>query len=83
MNRIWLIVICSFLLLTLSVALRGRKSGRCALYLIALKAQYAICFAAALLPTLATVIEEIPERFIYAWRRERGEFEVVRRMKSA
>ena len=84
MNRVWLIVICS-LLLMLSIALRSRKTGRSVLYALAVKLQFAICFVATVLPTLATVIEELPERFVWAWRRERyGDgLEVLRSRKSA
>jgi hypothetical protein len=84
MNKVWLIATISLLMLVVLVAMRSKKSGRSALYGIAVKMQYAICLAAALLPTLATVIEELPERFLNAWHRERGDpgFEVVRRLKA-
>ena len=83
MNRTWLILICSLLSLILLMVMRDKKTGRSALYMGAVKLQYWIGLGAAVLPTLATVIEELPERFQSAWRRERGEeFEVIRR-KSA
>jgi hypothetical protein len=85
MERIpnWLLTLVALLALTLLATLQDRKTRRSALYVFAVKAQYAICFCAALLPVTATVIEELPDRFVKAWRRERGEFEIVRPIKSA
>jgi hypothetical protein len=83
MDRYWLVV--AFALLIVLVALRSKRSGRSALYAGALKLQYGICLAAAVLPAIATVIEELPERFQKAWLKERGDsrLEIVRGVKSA
>lgn len=76
---------CCLMALVLLIGLRSKKTGRSALYSLASALQYAICFLAAAIPALASVIEELPGRFWKAWQKERGEtgFGVVRSIKSA
>jgi uncharacterized membrane protein YhaH (DUF805 family) len=69
---LWLVLsIFAFLLLALLAALRHRASGRSALYSLACRAQRAICLAASLLPTIALVVEGLPDNFRIAWAAEK------------
>lgn len=90
MNRFWLLapstlwIIIGLLALVAAVALRSKRTGRSALYCGAVRIQAFICLLAAVLPTIATVIEELPQHFAGAWARERGKskLDVVRPMKA-
>lgn len=76
MNRYWLLspptfwTIIGVLALIVLVALKSKRTGRSALYCGAVRIQGFICLLAAVLPTIATVIDELPERFQKAWARE-------------
>lgn len=85
LNRYWIIAIVALLGFVLLATLRTKSANRSALYVLAVKLQGGIGLAATLLPTIASVIEEIPERFVRAWERERGRsrLEVVERIRSA
>lgn len=88
MSRYWLVLVLWIFAVSLAlvamVQMKSKATGRSGLYCLAAWVQSVICAAAAVLPTVATVIEELPGCFRAAWDKERGKskFDVVRSMKA-
>jgi len=82
---LWMVIVIGApLLLALLAALRNRETGRSALYSCAVGVERGLCLFAAVFPTIARVIEGLPDSFRAAWfsekpsEKEREKFEVYR-----